>query len=132
LPIVVSKELKDEGAWIKGAIDPANPMVAEQLRVYGITLIPANNSVEAGIIRVWQMLDTGELKVFSDLEDFFIEYRGYSRDKNSKIVKKDDDLMDALRYWVMTGITYLSAKPPEEAPPMILSPIASGVGWMGY
>jgi hypothetical protein len=63
----------------------------------------ADNAVEAGLYEVWQRLSTGRLKVFNNLSNFRTEYRMYRRDENGKIVKKNDHLMDAARYLVMTN-----------------------------
>ena len=58
------------------------------------------NGVEAGL---WDMLDrmqSGRLKVFSNLNDWFEEFRLYHRE-DGKVVKIDDDLMSATRYAIM-------------------------------
>lgn len=60
-----------------------------------------NNFVEPGIMEITQRMETGRLKVFSSCSDFFVEFRQYHR-KDGKIVKKDDDVMDAFRYSVMS------------------------------
>lgn len=58
------------------------------------------NSVEAGILLIWNRLVSGRLKVFHHLNDVFEEMNGYYR-KNGRIVKECDDLLDAIRYAVM-------------------------------
>lgn len=58
------------------------------------------NSVEVGISEMLQRFETGRLRVASHLNDFFEEYRMYHRDKG-KIVKKNDDIMSAVRYGIM-------------------------------
>lgn len=50
-----------------------------------------------------EMLDrmqTGRLKVFKHLNDWFEEFRLYHR-KDGKVVKEADDLMSATRYGIM-------------------------------
>jgi phage terminase large subunit-like protein len=64
------------------------------------TTIDGSNSVEAGILEVFNRMVTGRFKVFDHLYDFFVEIEGYYR-KNGKIVKENDDLLDAARYGVM-------------------------------
>jgi hypothetical protein len=52
---------------------------------------------------VWDALSTGRLKVFDTLTHWISEFRKYHRDEKGKIVKKDDRLMDASRYWWSSG-----------------------------
>lgn len=55
------------------------------------------NGVEAGVLDMLDRMQTGRLKVFSNLNDWFQEFRMYHR-KDGKIVKLDDDLLSATRY----------------------------------
>lgn len=91
------------------------PQLAKQYRDEGINMLAehaqydvvpgdskenpklARNSVEAGIQDLRTQMETGTLKVYSHLNDFFEEFRMYHR-KDGKIVKVNDDLLDALRY----------------------------------
>jgi len=110
LPLVHGAAIKARGDWIKGAIDPAargrqqadGTRLIEQYRDQGLKLVPAINEVESGLYEVWQLLATGRLRVFTTLQNFEQEYRGYHRDEKGKVVKKFDHLMDAARYLVMT------------------------------
>lgn len=45
-------------------------------------------------------MQTGRLKVFAGLSDWFEEFRLYHR-KDGKVVKERDDLMSATRYGLM-------------------------------
>jgi phage terminase large subunit-like protein len=58
------------------------------------------NSVEAGVMEMLDRMQTGRWKVFSNLNDWFEEFRMYHRE-DGKIVKKDDDLIAASRYAYM-------------------------------
>lgn len=58
------------------------------------------NSVEAGIQEMLAYMQTGRLKVFKHLNDWFEEFRMYHR-KDGKLVKERDDLMAATRYALM-------------------------------
>jgi hypothetical protein len=58
-------------------------------------------SVEAGIADVLNRMQTGKLRIAAHLADVWDEFRLYHR-KDGKIVKERDDLMDALRYAVMS------------------------------
>lgn len=55
------------------------------------------NGVEAGVMDMFDRMQSGRLKVFSHLKDWFDEFRMYHR-KDGKIVKLDDDLLSATRY----------------------------------
>ena len=59
------------------------------------------NSVEQGIYELQERMRTGRFKVFRGLVDFFSEFRQYHRDDNGKIVKVQDDILDAVRYAYM-------------------------------
>ncbi len=64
------------------------------------TFPDGGNSVEAGIMDMLTRMQSGRLKVFSHLADWFDEFRMYHR-KDGQIVKQLDDLMDATRYALM-------------------------------
>lgn len=122
LPIHVDA-VKSRGDWIKGVIDPYalgggrgkdGEAFFEAYLKAGLDLMIANNAVEAGIQEVYQRLSTGKIKIFSNLSDWFQEYRIYRRDDKGRIVKKNDDLMDATRYLVMSGEDVMDVAPQEE------------------
>lgn len=71
-------------------LNPADPVTGK-----------ANSSVEAGIMSILERMQTGRLKIFTHLDDIFEELRMYHR-KDGKIVKKFDDVVDALRYCVQS------------------------------
>ncbi len=104
--------IKSRGDWIPGVIDPradsSNQVDGSRLLdIYeelGLELCQADNAVESGLLKVWQQLSNGQLKVFKSCVNWLAEFRIYRRDENGKIVKKNDHLMDATRYLVMSGI----------------------------
>lgn len=118
-PSIHTAGIRARGDWIPGVIDPASAgsgqrdgrTLLEEYRELGLDLIEADNSIEAGIHKVYEWLSTGRIKVFSTLQNFFMEYRLYRRNENGKIVKEMDHLMDDLRYLIMTGINYAIVKP---------------------
>ena len=57
-------------------------------------------SVEAGIQEMLTRFSTGRLRVFSNQEQWFQEYRIYHR-KEGIIVKEFDDLISSTRYALM-------------------------------
>lgn len=104
---------------LPGAIDPASAganqkdgtNLLEEYRQLGLELYPADNAVEAGIMAITRRLESGRLKVFSTMRNWFAEYRLYRRVEvqnqrglHVHIVKENDHLMDATRYLIMTGM----------------------------
>lgn len=109
------------GGDLPGAIDPASAgsnqkdgsTLLEEYRALMLELYPADNAVEAGIMAVTRRLESGRLKVFSNLRNWFAEFRLYRRVESQTerglhvhIVKENDHLMDATRYLIMTGMRY--------------------------
>lgn len=121
LPIVHAAAIKARGTWVKGVIDPAaqgrsqrdGQQLIADYRNHGLNLKPADNAVEAGIYDVWGLLSTGRLRAFSTLQNLHDEFVMYHRDENGKIVKKDDHLMDCLRYLMRSGKAVSSVRPVE-------------------
>lgn len=121
-PPVHAAAIRARGVWIPGVIDPAaqgrgqrdGQRLLDDYRALGLeTLEPANNALEAGIYEVWTRMATGRLKVFKTLLNWFEEFRLYQRDEKGKV--KDgqaDDLMDASRYLIQSGLTRAIVRPP--------------------
>jgi hypothetical protein len=122
-PILHAQPIKARGAWLSGVIDPAargrSQIDGRQLiqiyRECGLHLEEADNAVESGIYQVWQLMSSGKLKVFRSLGNWLSEFRLYQRDRDGKIVKQNDHLMDATRYLIMSGRERMKAKPQTEA-----------------
>lgn len=121
-PSVHSEAIKARGQWIHGVIDPASrggsqkdglTLLDEYMKL-GLTLSLANNSVEPGLLDVFQRLSTGRLKIFSTLQNWLAEYRVYRRDLRGKVVKERDHLMDCTRYLIMSGQDVMDIRPEEE------------------
>jgi len=73
----------------------------------GVSMLPeratfesGGNNVEPGLADILDRMRTGRFKVFSNCEKWFEEFRLYHR-KDGKIVKLNDDAMDATRYGLM-------------------------------
>lgn len=106
IPAVHAYAIISRGKWIPGVIDPASrgmsPTDGQKLmRMYkdlGLSLWPAKNEVESGVMGLSQRFQAGKAKVFKTLVNFQKEYLLYRRDKNGKIVKENDHLLDAARY----------------------------------
>ena len=110
--------IKQKGEFIPGVCDPAGSMSLQNnglnlIDLYakaGIYLTKADNSVEPGIMHLYELFKEGKVKVFSNLEPWWREFRLYRRNEKGQIVKKDDHLMDASRYLVVSGIALAKSK----------------------
>lgn len=107
--------------------------LAKQYRDRGLDLMADHATfedgsvgVEAGLQEMLDRMQTGRLKVFSNLSDWFEEFRLYHR-KDGKVVKERDDLMSATRYGVMMKRHAKVLKPKRN-----VDRSAHGAGaWMG-
>ena len=59
------------------------------------------NSVESGLYLLADLFRKGKLKIFKGLSNVLGEFRMYHRDEKGRIVKINDDLLDAIRYAYM-------------------------------
>lgn len=130
-PSIHADAIKARGK-IPGEIDPAargrgqrdGEQLFQNYKDLGLTLNPANNGIEAGLLDVWQRLSTGRLKVFKSLSNWRAEYRIYRRDEKGRIVKENDHIMDATRYliaadpvrWKLKGLEKRIAKSTPRRP----------------
>ena len=112
--------IQARGKWIDGVIDPSSyrqvstddqRKIIESYMDLGLFLIPADNTVEAGIQEVYQRMLSGRLKISSKCQDLFKELRVYRRDEDWKIIKHNDHLTDNLRYLIMSGHKVLNQNP---------------------
>jgi phage terminase large subunit-like protein len=81
--------------------------LAEAYRKHGLKLLPdkaefddGSSGVEAGLFMMLERMQTGRLKVFKHLADWFEEFRLYHRE-DGRVVKLRDDLISATRYALM-------------------------------
>ncbi len=138
-PSVHASAIKARGAWMKGVVDPAargraqvdGKQLLQMYKDLGLDVGAADNSVESGLWTVWDALSTGQLKVFNTLVLWKKERNLYRRDAKGNIVKENDHLMDATRYWYMSGRDRATIMP--SAVPL-RTPYASvgGGGSMGW
>jgi len=123
-------KLKAETGWgpMTGAIDPASraasqadgKRILDQYRDLGLKLFIANNAVESGIHTIQTLMDEGRLKIYSKCTGLFSELRRYARDENGKIQKRNDHLLDSLRYILATPKA-LGRPRPEGFKPKVLT-----------
>ncbi len=89
-----------------------------------------SRSVEAGLFEIYDLMLHGKFKIFAGLRPVFDEINRYHRDEKGKIVKKDDDVLDAIRYAYMMrrfAIYYGEMKKPRTVVnPSPIRPIARG------
>lgn len=139
LPTVHAAAIKARGEWIRGVIDPAannrsqrdGERLMADYQMAGLDVTMSDNAVSAGILKCWEDLQTGRTKVFSTLQQFFQEYRLYRRDEKGRIIKKNDHLMDDMRYLHLSGRAVARTKPPVLPIGMIVPPSAGGNGHRG-
>lgn len=128
-PSVHAPIVQQRGKWLKGAIDTAargrSQTDGENLfKMYvdlGLNIVNADKAVEAGLYTVFELLVQGRLKVFSTCAKLLEEFRAYQRDEKGQVVKKDDHVMDAWRYAIMTRDktlqTEVEARGPDQTIP---------------
>lgn len=114
-PILFSAAVKAWGSWVPTAWPHdglqhdkgSGEQLAKQYANAGLLMLKdratfedGTNGVEAGVLDMLDRMQTGRFKVFSNLDDWFQEFRMYHR-KDGKIVKERDDLLSAARYALM-------------------------------
>ena len=118
LPHQHAVAIKTRGEWMRGVSDPAaagstqedGRRLIDSYKKSGLHLKVAENTVEAGLSQVWTRIRERRMLVFNTLSNFKYEYNQYHRDKNGKVVKKNDHLMDCCRYGIMSGLAVAAAK----------------------
>lgn len=122
-PVVHAAAIKARGSWIPVAWPHdglqhdtgSGAIIAKQYRDQGVLMLrqkathapergkkegTGGYGVEAGVLAMFDRMQTGRFKVASHLNDWFEEFRMYYR-QEGLIVKKDDDLMSATRMGCM-------------------------------
>jgi phage terminase large subunit-like protein len=113
--------------------------LAAQYRSQGLKMLPfratfedGTSGVEAGIAEMLDRMQTDRLKVFSNLNDWWEEFRTYHR-KDGLIVKQNDDLMAATRYAIMMRrmAEVQNREAPREPQRSFSGARGDGLSWMG-
>lgn len=141
-PIVHAAALRPWGAKLKWSwprdgrretLEGAGVALAKQYREQHLDMLgehaqfdDGSVSVEAGLMDMLDRMQTGRLKVFKHLADWFEEFRLYHRE-DGKVVKLRDDLMSATRYALMM----LRYAQPEYMKPRPEYRGGGEGGWMG-
>jgi hypothetical protein len=91
----------------RDTLEGAGIALARQYRELGMKMMAEHAqfpdgsvSVEAGLMQMFDRMQTQRFKVFDHLNDWFEEFRLYHR-VDGKVVKLRDDLLSATRYGVM-------------------------------
>jgi hypothetical protein len=96
------------------------------------TFPDGTNGLEAGVAEMLDRMQTGRLKVFSTLSDWWEEFRMYHR-KDGLIVKMRDDLMSATRYAMMmrrfAEVQFKTVQATGRS--FSAQPRNDGLGWLG-
>lgn len=114
--IIHAEAIRSRGKWIQGACDWAGTADDRRSIIdlyrddYNLHLIKADKAVESGIQKVWEYMSTGKLKVFRNLSNWLGEFRLYARNERGQIIKRNDHLMDASRYLIMTGLSVAASQ----------------------
>jgi phage terminase large subunit-like protein len=137
--------IKAPGEWIPTVCDPSANASSQidgrkLLDIYGdlgLYLFKADNSVESGLLAVWERLVSGRLKVARSCGAWFDEFRVYRRDEKGKVVKLNDDLMDCTRYLISSGLILAAEPPYEDAYPdevyvQAMQGASGRSAWTGY
>jgi phage terminase large subunit-like protein len=137
-PVIHAGALRPWGDWLPwswphdGNNDTAaGENLSKQYGDNGLTVLPeraqfadGSTSVEAGLMDMLDRMQTGRLRVFKHLTDWFDEFRLYHR-ADGKVVKEYDDLLCATRYALMM------LRFADTAPQAREAGYASAGGWMG-
>ena len=111
--------------------------LAAQYRAQHLAMLPERSTfedgkssgVEAGLMLMLDRMQTGRLKVFSHLNDWYEEFRLYHR-KDGKVVKEHDDLLSATRYALMM-LRFAQTEPNQAHAPAPYRVMASSLNTLG-
>lgn len=112
--------------------------IAQQYRRGGLNMLPdraqyegdRGSGVEAGLMDILERMETARFYVFAHLAEWFEEFRLYHR-KDGRVVKLQDDLMDATRYAVMS-LRFAKTGPRKVVPMPSVGAVASAGGRSGW
>jgi phage terminase large subunit-like protein len=153
-PIIHAAAIRARGAWINcawphdGSVRDSRGSgvtLAQQYRDLGCNMLkerathaPAKgqregdggNSLEAGLMEMYDRFQTGRLKVAKHLADWFSEFHMYHR-KEGLVVKEGDDLMSATRIAIMMLRKANVRQRPKEKAVEGYKPTVPGMGFLG-
>jgi len=114
-PLMFASAVKSWGDWLPWAWPHdglqhdkgSGEQLAKQYKDAGLAMLferatfeDGTNGLEAGVAQMFDRMQTGRLRVFRHLADWFEEFNLYHR-KDGLIVKQNDDILSATRYALM-------------------------------
>ena len=141
-PVIHAATIKPWGAWVPTAWPHdglqhdkgSGEQLAKQYANAGLLMLrdratfeDGTNGVEAGLMDMLERMQTGRFKVFSNLDEWFQEFRLYHR-KDGKVVKAMDDLMSCTRYALMMK-RKAKVRPVETQRAAAWQPLDREIGW---
>jgi hypothetical protein len=135
-----AEAIRSRGAWIRGVMDSeANGrdrtdgcQLIAMYQDLGLDLEVAPNLIESGILDVWQRMITGRLKVFASLENYLQELPRYHRDERGQVVTECDNLQNATRCLIQSGISCMRTEPVARPEYDYEHVVLGDAGWMAY
>ena len=143
-PLLFASAVRPWGVWLPWAWPHdglqhdkgSGEQLAKQYKDAGLNMLPqratfedGTNGLEAGITEMLDRMQTGRLKVFAHLSEWFEEFNTYHR-KDGLIVKEADDLLSATRYGIM--MRRFAMVQNREGPKVVQLPrMPNSQGWMG-
>lgn len=141
-PVIHAATIKPWGTWVPTAWPHdglqhdkgSGEQLAKQYANAGLLMLrdratfeDGTNGVEAGLMDMLERMQTGRFKVFSNLDEWFQEFRLYHR-KDGKVVKALDDLMSSTRYALMMK-RKAKVRPVETQRATAWQPLDREIGW---
>lgn len=138
-PSIHAAEIKAKGEWMLGVIDRAADQTEgdgeKLLEMYfklGLKVVKsdAKKSVASSLDGMLDAMHSGHFKVFETCQKWIREFRIYRRDEKGHIVKKNDHMLDASRYFWADGRSRMKL-PPSPSRGMMPPKMPSGSrSWM--
>ena len=106
-------QYKLDAKHIQIAIDPAAGPLKNSFRKHGYSVFNAKNDVLEGILYCQRYINRGNVKFHTSCKNLSRQFGTYRWDEKAtergedKVIKEDDDCVDAFRYFVMSHIRYL-------------------------
>lgn len=104
--------------WYRGYDEAAAWFMNEAYDQFGVAFSPTrkrDSNKEEGISLIKDMLAKGKIHMSDRCKKLFFEMENYVKDKNGKIPKKDDHLIDCLRYTLWAaGYSIRDLQEPKE------------------
>ena len=107
------KKYRLDAKHIQIAIDPAAGPLKNSFRKYGYSVFNAKNEVLSGILYCQRYINQGHLSFHKSCKNLDREFGTYHWDEKAtergedRVIKMDDDCVDAMRYFVMSHMKYL-------------------------